>query len=412
MGRSLRAVLVTFVFASVLCLASTAVAAVIPWASANITVLTESDGAAMLISCTLPETAKLPAEVELSAPAGSQLLWLGEIRSATGETDVELPYTTSTVGGADVYRVTLTKSRTAQLEVAAMGVQSVGGSDYTGTLQWVSAQKIPSVSLGVLVPPTAKITQEASGAAMYPADATHSIYGVIAQSVKPGQKFDLTFSYTVPAPTVPVGGGSGTNVLLVLVLGVVLIAGIAVIVFAVKTRTSSGGSDDDDDEGEDEDDEPVERGRASSASPQSRAAASPSKPTSGPSSGSGGGGKAKRNLITGGVLVLFLLAAAVVGVMVIQPKVVGDTISQTFAGGNPCTSFTVQVAPAQGADPSATANTIFAALKPLGIIDAVYNIKTNELVVGYCQDVQSEANILAALAPTQLVSPSAETTTP
>jgi hypothetical protein len=147
MGRSLRAVLVTLVFATVLCLASTAIAAVVPWQIVDISVQPAETGRILLVSCELPQTATLPAQVEISVPASSVVLWLGETDGQPTQTDAQLKSTKRTVNGADVYTVTLTKYRLAQLYAQAPEFPSDGGSGRLACDLGVAGQQHAQIDL-------------------------------------------------------------------------------------------------------------------------------------------------------------------------------------------------------------------------------------------------------------------------
>ncbi len=103
----------------------------------------------------LPEKAALPAEGELSVPAGAKLQWIGEVLGGPANADPELKYTKVTKDGVDVYRFTLTKARTAQVEVLSPAAP-FDGTNYTPAIKWTSAQAVPAVRLNIRVPESAK----------------------------------------------------------------------------------------------------------------------------------------------------------------------------------------------------------------------------------------------------------------
>ena len=98
------------------------------------------------------------------------------------------------------------------------------------------------------------------------------------------------------------------------------------------------------------------------------------------------------------------MAAIVVGAQTTKPKATGDTISQTFSSGEACATATIPLAVSADADPSKTAETLFAAIKPIpGLTTATYNRKTASIDIGYCESSSSEAALRQALAPTGMV---------
>ena len=88
-------------------------------------------------------------------------------------------------------------------------------------------------------------------------------------------------------------------------------------------------------------------------------------------------GRAKRNLVTAAIIGVLVVAAVVVGAQSTRPKMTGDTISQTFSSAEPCATAKIPLAVDEGADPQKTAETLFAAIKPIaGLTTATYNRKT------------------------------------
>lgn len=249
MRRSLSLFLVAAATAFALTGAVVASAAPVSWAGVDVTLHQDQDGPVMLVAGTLPDTVALPADVELSVPASSTLMWIGEILGGDTTLDPDLKYTKTTAGGIDTYHVTLTKSRTAQIEASGASVTSADGATFNASLQWSPAQAVPSVRMTVVVPAGARIVTPADGATLQPGDATSSYYYKIVENVKAGTKLDLTFSYA--APTVAGAGDtkSGSNNTLVIFLAILLlVAAIVVAAVAIRIRMSGRSAADEDDE--------------------------------------------------------------------------------------------------------------------------------------------------------------------
>ena len=117
MRHSLRFIFAAAVFALAVSPVTTGFAAPATWERVDVTQHSEQGGGVLLVSGELPATASLPADAQLSVPAGSGLQWIGEILGGASADDPELKFTKTTVNGNDLYRFTLTKSRTAQIEV-------------------------------------------------------------------------------------------------------------------------------------------------------------------------------------------------------------------------------------------------------------------------------------------------------
>jgi hypothetical protein len=402
MSRSLRIAVLAVVFASVLSVAGLAHAAPVRFETVDITLHSEESGGVMVISGDLPAATALPAQVELSAPTGAPLIWIGEILGGPIAEDPQLEYTKTTPKGADVYRGTLTQARTAQLEVETAGAQSTDGVNYTVSLAWPSSFDVAEAVLIVRVPASAQITQESTGATLYPSDASYAFYSKTVKNVKAGDKLEMAFSYSAapvsaqPAAAAPVSG-SDTVVLLVLVLG--LVAGIVLIVVAVAvrgtTRPRAQAADDDDEatSAPEQRDAPDVRDEQQIV-PKRR-------------------GSKKRTLITGGIIAVFLLIAVIVGVETTKPRVTGDTISQTFTTADPCATTVIALSVPAGSDPVANAQKLFAVLKGVAsVTNATYSISGSTVEVGYCESQTSPDALRTALAPTGLVASAATTGTP
>jgi hypothetical protein len=274
-------------------------------------------------------------------------------------------------------------------------IASADGVTFDVSLDWTADQAVPGVRLTAVLPSGVQIVKPADGASLQVgegADAANSYYFKVFDSVKAGAKLDLTFSYTASAAAATGGAASSgsTNRTLLIFLAIFLVV-VAVVVaaVAVRIRMSAGASDDEDDE---EDGFAHDEGETEAADSDA--------PSGKKRRGSKGG------MIAGGMLVLFVLAGSAVGWQAMKPSVVGDTISQVFAGGDPCATVVIPVAAAEGADPAATGSALFAALKPVsGVKAATFNVRTLSIEVGYCESETSEAELRNALAATGFVAP-------
>jgi hypothetical protein len=368
----------------------------------------------MLVSGELPATASLPAAGELSVPAGSQLQWIGEILGGASSEDPALQYTKTTVGGSDVYRFTLTKSRTAQIEVPIADDQPFDGTTYTSALAWTATSAVPEVRLNVRVPQAAQIATAQVGAALQPGDAGYSFYTKTFTNVKAGDKLDLTAAYSIPAVGAApktATAASGSNSIVPIVLVIVVVGAFAGLAVGVRRKMVGASADDE---------SAVRAAKASATKSVRSARADSSDAIAGANSrpGSSAGrtpmtGKAKRNLVTGVIVGVLIIAAVVMGLQNTRPQMSGDTISQTFGGGEPCATANISIAAPDRGDPRKTAETLFAAIKPItGLTTATYNVKTKSIEIGYCESKSSEVALRQALAPTGMVSENGAATAP
>jgi len=417
MRRVCSRVLPFAILVSALLWAGSAMAAPAKWQRVDVTLHSEQSGGVMLVSGELPESAKLPAEAELSVPAGSSLQWVGQILGGDPAADPELTYTKSAVNGSDVYRFTLTKSRNAQIEIVTSDAAGFDGTKYTPALKWTATQAVPEVRLSVRIPQGAQIVQAAPGAALQPAASGFSMYTRSVKDVKPGDQLDMAFSYTAAAaPTTRASSPSSGSTAQILIILLAIAAG-AFVILAVRRKTALASGD----------------GLTPAKVPAKNSGPQPKSSASTESTGRSARSKAaataaaakvdvevigeqstrlsgatKRNIVTAVIVGSVIVIAMVVGNQTTKPQIEGDSISQTFSQGQPCSTATIALAVPADADPAKTAETLFAALKSVGGMNtAKYNFKTSTIEAGFCESKATEASVRQALAPTGLVDASA-----
>jgi hypothetical protein len=408
MRRPLRLVLVAATFALVASFATISIAAPATWERVDITQHSEQGGGVLLVSGELPATASLPAEAELSVPAGSQLQWIGEILGGASADDPELKYTKTTVKGSDIYRFTLTKSRTAQIEVPITEGLAFDGTAYTSSLAWTANQDVPEVGLNLRVPQGAVIATQQAGVTLQPGDANYAFYTKTVKNAKAGDQLALAVAYSLPAVAAASAqqsaAASGSNSIVPIALVLLVLAAFVGLFIAVRRKMA--GSPDD---GEESASFEAARSGAKSSSSVEAAGAGARYSAKTAAAGSSAGrrpltGKAKRNLVTAVITAVLIVAAVAVGMTTTRPRALGDTISQTYSSAEPCATAKIALTVPNGADPSKTAEAMFAAIKPIpGLTTATYNIKTGSIDIGYCESSSSEAALRQALATTGMV---------
>jgi len=386
--------------------ATSAVAAPVAWERIDITRHSGQGDGVMLVAGILPEGTPLPAEAELAVPAGSRIQWIGEILGGAAEKDPELEYTKTTAGGTDLYRVVLTKSHIAQIEMVVQEGQTFDGTAYASAVGWTAPADVAEVRLNIRVPQAARIAKPVEGATLLPGETGYAYYTKTYANVKAGERLDLAAVYTIPTaagggPAAGGASGSGGAVpILLVLLGLAAAAGVIVAVrgkLASKVAADEDGAADDDgafeaaehvdDRAADEGDEPAD---------DEEAGVEPG--AVGMSSG------ARRNLVTAGIIVVLVIAAVAVGARTTRPQATGDTISQTFSAGEPCETTSVAIKDA--GDPQATAKRLFEALGTMtGLKAATYNVKTGTIDVGYCESQTSAGAVKEVLSGTGLVAP-------
>lgn len=389
-----RTVVMLVTFLSAALFACPAAAAPLGWESMDVMLHQEQSRSVMLVTGVLPAATALPAEAELFVPAGSSIQWIGEILGGPPAEDPELQYTVSTVDGIDVYRVTLTQSRVAQVEVVAPASQTVDGKTYESLLTWTPGQDVPLVRLIVRVPSGAQVQEPVAGAAMQPGDAGYSYYVKSFETVKAGDPLELGFSYSLPAaPATGTSGAADSSpvVALVLVLGVLLIAAFVVVVVRRTPRRDQATDNGDDTHVIEPADMELEMVDTEDVDAE-------------PDAGGGLSSAGRRNLIAATVVGVLVVGTFIIGAQTTKPTLTENTITQTFSQGEPCLTSTIPLAVPGGADPQATAKTLFTALGPVrGLTAATYDIAASTIQVGFCESQTTEDAIRQALAVTGMV---------
>jgi hypothetical protein len=373
--------------------ATAGAAEVTPWKSVDLVLHGEGANALLIVGGELPETVELPAQVELAAPAGYQLAWIGEILGGPVEADPAVTYEKEIRGASDVYTFTLTQSRTAQLEVDAPGTILWDGSAYTAKVAWTAPWDVEAMNISVRVPEGAQVTTVAEGAQMTPGPPGYSYYRRDFTDVKAGDAPSLLFSYTAPAGATPASGQgaapAGDGGVAATIAALLMIGALIVVGFAVWRRMKGTGTGDSPD---------VPASKASDRKPASRPAAT--------ASGSPG---AKRGPSKTLVMAAVVAGALVIGLIIAASgsssgNVVGDTVVMSYATVDECAEANIPLTAPPGGELAADADKILQSLRPLeGIGRATVYLTQSYISVSYCQSYIDEAQIRAALAPTGYV---------
>jgi hypothetical protein len=375
------------------------------WERVDVTLHSEPTGDVMLVSGRLPASAVLPAQASLSVPAGSRLQWIGEVLGGETSADPALTYKKSTEDGVDVYRFTLSKSRNAQVEMAASGAQAFDGTRYTPSLSWRAVQDVPEVKLNIRVPQNAQVAQGVVGAVKLPADEGYTYYSKTFKNVKAGDRPDLTFAYTVSSATPAAVTTPGSSVVPMMAVLLLIAAASGVLFVAVRRRlrpapaatAKAGGAGSS--------------GRGAGSSNSRQRVRAPSEPAPGQARHAADepGGRrlsagARRALVALAIVAAIVGVAAIAGRETTKPQFVGEKVTQVFAQGQPCETATIALSLPGGQDPAATAERVFAVLKPVtGMNTATFDPKTSSLEVGFCGTTTSEKAVRDAVATTGLL---------
>lgn len=362
-------------------------------------------GSLLIVSGVLPEAATLPADVQLSVPAGSELQWAGEILGGPVEQDPSVQPAKETRGNADVYSFTMTKGRTAQLEVVPVAAVARNGDDVSVTLSWPAPADVAEVNIGVRIPQAAQITTTAEGAEVAPGPSGYSYYRKSVAGVKGGDVVSLAFAYNAPAGAAGQGGTAGTPAsstspgaggFVPILLAVAAAVGLIVLVSRkLGSRTSEP--------------EPVVAPAKASASkktkptavrddaeeldsePDAPAAARSSRPVD---------PNMRRNQA------IIFAAVAVIAVVLLffavrnagKATYEGDTASMTYSSQEACDNVTFGLGLAPGDATTDKTEDIFESLREVpGIVSATVSFTQPSVAIAYCATQATADDLSAAL---------------
>lgn len=409
MRKAIRFVLLLIVLLAVCTQAAVAFGAPSGWESVDITVHSEQEQTVVLVSGVLPDDATLPHDAELAVPSGMQVMWVGEILGEDPTKDPELKYVKSTANGMDVYRFTLTKGRTAQVEGSLPSVSTFDGQMYTTALKWTATEDLPEVRVSQRIPQGSQILQADEAATVLPGEAGYSYYSKTLSDVKRGTPVELSFAYSAPAAGSAGAQGSasgaqgsapGTDtkgMLVVLLVGAGALIGMGYVVSRKMARAraaleSQPSVDQVPDEASDDRDDDVASSDAGS-----------------------GSAVRKRNVV---VMTILVLGAVVAGFTIASGRgtsavVVDGILSRSFGSADACQSSSIALTPNDGVDLATDGAKLLDAFEGQNAIgEVILDVKQSTIEVNWCESGQSEESIRQVLASTGLVTVGEVTSAP
>lgn len=168
----------------------------------RVRLLTDAQGGVVLAGATISGSAKLPAELQLTVPSGAEILWAGEILGKDPSKDIEAKYDRAKGEGYDVLTLTLTKSRTGQVEYRDPNAVATSGENSTVSVTWTSPVDAPAGLVAVQVPAGANVT-DGGGGQLDDSSGT-PFYQKRLKNVKAGDTLSLKVTYAGAAsPSTP-----------------------------------------------------------------------------------------------------------------------------------------------------------------------------------------------------------------
>ncbi len=212
----------------------------------------------VITSVEVPTDVKLPAKVRIPIVPGTTVQWVGEVMGADVNADVQQPYTLIQGEGGQFVEFTLTKARRGQVDAIGFPLKA-DGDTVSVDVEWVQSVNSVMTTLSVRIPPnTSKIKIEPKPAGEPVSNELgESLYTLEAKQYKPGEKQNVSISYSTKPPVEPAPGSSATPILIG--LAAALIVAVAILVFVIM-RQRGGGEPPTDAEDTPYDARPASRG--------------------------------------------------------------------------------------------------------------------------------------------------------
>lgn len=217
------------------------------WEIVDVTLHNEQGSSVLLISGKLADSVKLPATVKLSAPAGGQLQWAGEILDGPAENDPEVETTVEKAGDSDVYTFTLTQSRIGQIEVIEPSVLRFDGNQYQAALSWTAPVAVDKLRLNILVPPNGEVVSSDEGLTTIPGPNGFTYLRRTAEGVKPGDTAQAKVAFALGAAPAAGGGAAQSNTgvpAAILGVGFALLVVVVVMGVVAKSRARRAATEE------------------------------------------------------------------------------------------------------------------------------------------------------------------------
>ena len=387
--------LVVLAFSLIISLALPAFAAEKPiaWESVDVTLHSEGTSSVLLISGKLPDSVKLPATVQLSAPAGGELQWAGELIGEDPSKDPEVEYEVTKGDVSDVYTFTLTQARLGQIEVIHPPVLRFDGTGYAANIAWTPPTDVGELRLNVLVPANGQVSQLAEGLKAEPAPDGQSYVRKSITDAKAGEPVDLAVNYTLVAAQPGAAGPQGSSNFAFILIAI-LFGAFAVVAFMAvrgKTRARATYADDEYVADEDEADAPE--------AAEAPGAAAVVSATDDEDDSEPGEPVRRKNMLVPVIVIAAIVFGGAYAVSAGSKGVSqGGVISMTFATGDACTESAYALQAPGGADLAKDANDVLGTLRTVaGVNYANLDVAKNSVSVGYCDSSADPNQILAAL---------------
>lgn len=193
-------------------------------------------GSLAIVTALVDPQESLPASVTVPVPAGSTLLWAGEILGGDPAADPARTPTMERVGEMDLYTFTLEQSYTAQLEIQ-LPDPTIDGSRLSATLSWTNPGAEVLVTGAIIVEPGAgnvETTPDVSGE-IQTNDVGESLYPLEGVRLAEGGTYAMSVEWDREGEAE--GGASNNTLVLLLIALVAALVTLIAVVARERTRT-------------------------------------------------------------------------------------------------------------------------------------------------------------------------------
>lgn len=380
-----------------------------------------SDGQLML-NVTLPESVKLPAELEFNFPMQTKIAWAGEILGGDSSKDPQVEVT-KVSGDSEMtrYKVTLTKSRVFQAEGSENPpMKNADAETIVETVGYKPATDTDSMILAAEIPKTGTIVQQ-NDIQQLGDGSVGVVYGYDVGATKAGEGKSAEIAYKTTANAAQ-KGSTGNNTLVVVLVVFLVLAVMGLIIIAASTRAKKaqeghGGSSKKVIKGS----SPAAKAQNSSRerAEETKAAAPKKTPKKNETvqndsanneqaeEGEKTGLKPKTLALIITAVVILIAAVAIVAAGMASNKVseVNGVYYREFAQGNPCQEVHFELTDAALSNPSTAADKVFDKLANAGfqILSASLDPEQRKLTVKFCESETTSAKVEGVLEGDQYI---------
>jgi len=223
------------------------------------------DGYAALVGGALNEQVTLPALFEVQIPAGSEILWFGEISGGPRDLDrtFDEPFTVRTEGGFDIYTA-LTYDHVVQIEYLIEGdpFEALGAGEHIFYLSYTPLHDARVLRLAAYLPKESLVTDPSFQHLGYAPQTDEPLYGIAFFDIVGGQTYQAELRYGPPAAIARQGSANLTEGILV-TIGILVVGsvGAGIAFYLAKSRRAQAEARlDEFDEGEYDEGDNAENG--------------------------------------------------------------------------------------------------------------------------------------------------------